>query len=101
MAVGFGGQVKVKLNRKMLCVAVAASLVACGQKGPLYLPEQTGEIVTRPTQTPVPGDTPEAPNSPQTVDSPEGAASPAPEVVVPKPGDPEADKKKQDAAKPR
>jgi predicted small lipoprotein YifL len=107
MAVGFGGQVKVKLNRKMLCVALAVSLVACGQKGPLYLPEQTGEIVTRPTQTPVPGETPEAPplpqapSSPQTVDSPEGAASPAPEVVAPQPGVPEVDKKKQDAAKPR
>ena len=91
----------MNVNRIMLCVAVAATLAACGQKGPLYLPEQTGEIVTRPTQTPVPGETPEAPNSPQTVDSPEGAASPAPEVVVPKPGVPEEDKKKQDAAKPR
>jgi len=91
----------VKLNLNMLFVALAATLAACGQKGPLYLPEQTGEIVTRPTQTPVPGETPEAPNSPQTVDSPEGAASPAPEVVVPKPGVPEEDKKKQDAAKPR
>jgi predicted small lipoprotein YifL len=91
----------VKSNRIMLCVALAATLTACGQKGPLYLPDQTGEIVTRPTQTPVPGDTPEAPSSPQTVDSPEGAASPAPEVVVPEPGVPEVDKKKQDAAKPR
>ena len=95
------------MNRRMLCVAAAATLAACGQKGPLYLPERTGEIVTRPTQTPVPGETPEAPpqpqapNSPQTVDSPEGAASPAPEVIVPKPGVPEEDKKKQDAAKPR
>jgi predicted small lipoprotein YifL len=89
------------MNRKMLCVAVAATLAACGQKAPLYLPEQTGEIVTRPTQAPVPGETPEAPNSPQTVDSPEGAASPAPEVVAPQPGVPEVDKKKQDAAKPR
>jgi predicted small lipoprotein YifL len=90
------------MNRKMLCVALAATLAACGQKGPLYLPEQTGEIVTRPTQTPAPVETPEAPNSPQTVDSPEGPASPAPEVVVPKPADPdEADKKKQEAAPPR
>ncbi len=102
MAVGFGGQDIVNVKRKMLCLAVAATLAACGQKGPLYLPDQPGEIVTRPTQTPVPGETPEAPNSPQTVDSPEGAASPAPEVVVPKPGDPdETDKKKQDAAPPR
>jgi predicted small lipoprotein YifL len=91
----------VEVKRKMLCVALAAALAACGQKGPLYLPEQASEIVTRPTQTPVPEETSEAPNSPQTVDSPEGAASPAPEVVLPKPGDPDADKKKQDAARPR
>jgi predicted small lipoprotein YifL len=33
--------------------ALAALLLAgCGQKGPLYLPDQTGEVVTRPTQTP-------------------------------------------------
>jgi predicted small lipoprotein YifL len=91
----------VEVKRKMLCIALAAALAACGQKGPLYLPEQASEIVTRPTQTPVPEETPEAPNSPQTVDSPEGAASPAPEVVLPKPGVPDVEKKKQDAAKPR
>jgi predicted small lipoprotein YifL len=28
--------------------AVLASLVACGQKGPLYLPDKGGEVVTRP-----------------------------------------------------
>ena len=86
-----------------LALLGALALGACGQKGPLYLPDQAGEIVTRPTQTPVPAESGEAPNSPQTVDSPEGAASPAPEVVVPgadaAPG--EADKKKQDAAPPR
>jgi hypothetical protein len=34
------------------------------------------------------------------VDTPEEQASPAPEVVLPKPAEPE-DKKKQDAAKPK
>jgi len=30
---------------------LALSLVACGQKGPLYMPDTTqGEVVTRPTQ---------------------------------------------------
>lgn len=34
-------------------VALAVALLTgCGQKGPLYLPEGTGEVVTRPTQTP-------------------------------------------------
>ena len=28
--------------------AVFASLGACGQKGPLYLPDKGGEVVTRP-----------------------------------------------------
>jgi predicted small lipoprotein YifL len=39
--------------RTALGAALAALLLAgCGQKGPLYLPDQTGEVVTRPTQTP-------------------------------------------------
>ena len=28
--------------------ALAALLTACGQKGPLYLPDKGGEVVTRP-----------------------------------------------------
>ena len=87
-------------------VALAAALPGCGQKGPLYLPEKTGEVVTRPTQTPAPASTPAgaeatgAPNSPQTVDSPEAQTSPAPEVVLPTPAERDK-KKKQDAATPR
>lgn len=30
----------------------ALSMAGCGQKGALYLPEATSEVVTRPTQTP-------------------------------------------------
>jgi predicted small lipoprotein YifL len=86
-----------------LALVGALALVACGQKGPLYLPDQAGEIVTRPAATPEPPESTGAPNSPQTVDSPEAGASPAPEVVAPPPdSDPtEADKKKQDPARPR
>lgn len=29
-------------------IAVASVLAACGQKGPLYLPDKGGEVVTRP-----------------------------------------------------
>jgi predicted small lipoprotein YifL len=106
MALAPGGQAVVKIHWLALGVALASALVACGQKGPLYLPEKTGEVVTRPTQTsaPEPGATPGestgAPNSPQTVDSPEGQTSPAPEVVVPTPAERD-EKKKQDAARPR
>lgn len=88
--------------RLVWVVALTSALAGCGQKGPLYLPEQPGEIVTRPTQTPeaAPPPAPEAPNSPQTVDSPEQQTSPAPEVVLPSPAESE-EKKKQDAARPR
>jgi predicted small lipoprotein YifL len=96
----------VKSTHLLAGIALLMALGACGQKGPLYLPEKTGEVVTRPTQTPAsppsptPGESGEAPNSPQTVDSPEGQTSPAPEVVLPPPAERDA-KKKQDAARPK
>jgi predicted small lipoprotein YifL len=75
----------------------------CGQKGPLYLPEQTGEVVTRPTQTPPP-ETGGASSSPQSVDSPAAGGSPAPEVGEPglRPAEPAAtgtEEDKKDGAK--
>ena len=39
------------------------TLCGCGQKGPLYLPEKTGTVITRPTQTPAPA-TPESTPAP-------------------------------------
>ncbi len=37
----------------MLLILISAALAACGQKGPLVLPDKTtGGVVTRPTQTP-------------------------------------------------
>ena len=38
----------------MKAVALIATLLlsACGQKGPLYLPEPAGNVIVRPTQTP-------------------------------------------------
>jgi predicted small lipoprotein YifL len=67
----------------VLCLG--AVLSGCGQTGKLYLPESSGEVTTRSTQTP-----PEsggAANSPQTVDSPPAPANPAPEVTAPEGGD--------------
>lgn len=62
----------------------SAALAGCGQKGPLYLPDEARDIVTRPAQPPsTPAQDAEAPNSPDTVDSPQGPPSPAPEVVAP------------------
>jgi len=65
-------------------VALALSLAACGQKGPLYMPDATqGEVVTRPATTNSDGTTSSPSNSPSTPDSPGRSASPAPEVVAP------------------
>ena len=35
-----------------LVASAGAMLAGCGQKGALYLPEATGEVITRPMQTP-------------------------------------------------
>ncbi len=41
------------MKSSLLGAVLATLLLAgCGQKGPLHLPDQTGEVVTRPTQTP-------------------------------------------------
>ena len=75
-------------------ILLALLLAGCGQKGPLYLPETTGEVVTRPTQTPPASDTGNTSSSPQSVDSPSAPANPAPEVTEPE-SDPESGRDKQ------
>ena len=35
--------------RLVLCAAMVTLLAGCGQKGPLYMPDQGGEVVTRPS----------------------------------------------------
>lgn len=80
-----------------LAAGLCATLAGCGQKGPLYLPERTGEVVTRPTQSSAPAVDSQAPNTPQTVDSPQGPDNPAPEVTKPE-EDPE--KKPDDKSRP-
>jgi predicted small lipoprotein YifL len=66
-----------------IAVLLACALAACGQKGPLYLPEAPTEVVTRPAATPPPSENTEAPNSPQSPDSAPAQPSPAPEVTAP------------------
>jgi predicted small lipoprotein YifL len=78
-------------------VLLAMVLAGCGQKGPLYLPETTGEVVTRPAQTPPPADTGNSSSSPQSVDSPATPANPAPEVTEPE-LESERDKQKKEGA---
>jgi predicted small lipoprotein YifL len=82
------------MNPTRACIVLAAlSLAACGQKGPLYLPDSTqGEVITRPTQTPTqtPAETPA-----------ETPAAPAPEATPPEATDPDKDKKKDGATPPK
>jgi len=83
---------------------VTGLLAACGQKGPLYLPDTAKEVVTRPASAPP--DRPESestsvPNSPHTADSPAATPSPAPEVTAPEgTSDATGSKKEKGAAPP-
>lgn len=56
-----------------ITVLMACALTACGQKGPLYLPEAPTEVVTRPAATPPPSPAPEvtAPEETPPADQPE------------------------------
>jgi predicted small lipoprotein YifL len=80
-----------KLSLLTGAALMACALTACGQKGPLYLPDAPTEVVTRPAATPSSSGTTEAPNSPQTPDSAPAPPSPAPEVTAPE-TDPKKDK---------
>jgi predicted small lipoprotein YifL len=57
-------------------------LAACGQKGPLYLPDQGGEVVTRP-------------GGAQTQSSPSTETAPQPSTQTPPQPKPEDEKKEQ------
>jgi predicted small lipoprotein YifL len=82
---------------------LALSLVACGQKGPLYMPDSAqGEVVTRPAGTSTSdGGTTGPSNSPSSPDSPGRTASPAPEVSAPEatPADESKDPQSKDKGK--
>jgi predicted small lipoprotein YifL len=79
-----------------LASLLLGTLAGCGQKGPLYLPDQARGVVTRPPG-PAPGESQQSPNSPKTPDSPAQPASPAPEATAP---DDDKDKKHPDSAPP-
>jgi predicted small lipoprotein YifL len=57
----------------VLCLA-AGALLGCGQKGPLYLPDRTGAVITRPGP-----DSNTPPSQPQTAPTPVPSES-APET---------------------
>ncbi len=68
--------------RAPLGAAVLVTLAACGQKGPLYLPEKGGEVVTRPAAG-------------QAQPSPEAAPQPATQAPPDETGKPEEQKKSE------
>ena len=78
---------------RRLAWLLLALLAGCGQKGPLYLPDEARGIVTRPAPPTSPGETQQAPSTPATPDSPQGPPNPAPEVTPP---DTDKDKDKKD-----
>lgn len=81
----------------LACLLLA--LPGCGKKGPLYLPDEAGEVVTRPAGTPPASEGTEAPNSPKTIDSEPRPPAPAPEVAPPE--DPEKPRKQEGATPPQ
>jgi len=78
-------------HRRLVLLCALGTLAGCGQKGPLYLPDEAREVVTRPTQTPPTDSTPQGSGSPQTPDSPP-PQNPAPEATPP-PSDKDRDQK--------
>ncbi|HEU4623359.1 MAG TPA: lipoprotein [Steroidobacteraceae bacterium] len=68
---------------KLMAIALASAaglqLAACGQKGPLYLPDQGGEVVTRPGG--------------QTQSTPSTETAPQPSTQTPPQTNPEEQKK--------
>jgi predicted small lipoprotein YifL len=68
----------MKLGPPQLVLALCCALAACGQKGPLYLPDtKAGEIVTRPT--PAPDQEPHPDATPAPVPEPEATPPVAPD----------------------
>jgi predicted small lipoprotein YifL len=65
-------------SRAILAAAAFIAVVACGQKGPLRLPDKGGEVVTRPGSG-TPGT-----QSPQTAPQP---STQPPDSTTPKPED--------------
>lgn len=60
-------------GRAAFVLAAVVSLAACGQKGPLYLPDEGGEVITRPAEQ---TQSPETPSQPSTQTPPENSTRP-------------------------
>jgi predicted small lipoprotein YifL len=91
-------EMKIRIPVRGLPWMLLALLAGCGQKGPLYLPDQARDIVTRPAPASAPGETTRSPSTPATTDTAPAPANPAPAVTTP---DTDKDKKDQGAKPPR
>jgi diaminopimelate decarboxylase len=66
-------------------LAATLALAGCGQKGPLYLPEKPGAVVTAPPASPPPPAAPGQPPQPSPAPGPQDTAEPPPADVAPPP----------------
>ena len=81
----------VWLSASATAVAAGALVLAgCGQKGPLYLPEKGGAVVTAPAAT-----TPGQPSEPSPVPQPQSTAEPPPADLAPPPKKSDKDEEPQ------
>ena len=77
-------------------VAAALALAGCGQKGPLYLPEKGGAVVTSPPATPpAPPPAPGQPPQPSPAPQPQSTSEPPPTEVAPPPKKSDKDEDQQ------
>jgi predicted small lipoprotein YifL len=79
------------MKRLLLCLTAVMPLaltVACGQKGPLYLPPRNGTVVTRPAGS-VPAPSTNTPSgTPQTTNQPPSQGTTTPSTQSSSPGAP-------------
>jgi predicted small lipoprotein YifL len=72
-----------------VAASAALALSGCGQKGPLYLPEKPGAVVTSPAATPPapppPPSAPGQPPQPPPAAEPQSTPEPAPTSSTPAP----------------
>lgn len=86
----------LRVAARALAASAALLLAGCGQKGPLYLPEKGGTVVTAPGQAPppppVPAGQPSTPSpAPQPQSAPEAPPAPASSPAPPKKSDTDED----------
>ena len=64
-------------------IAATLALAGCGQKGPLYLPEKGGTVVTAPATAPPAPPAPGQPAQPSAVPQPQSSGEPSPPAETP------------------